>query len=78
MRRDTVENGNFSKQELIIFIILMHLDGGGSKGSSFSIEFIFNKPFVACCYNNLRYLGIDFSSSSCMSWTELTERFKEN
>ena len=78
MLRDTVENGNFSKQELIKFIILVHLVDGGSKGSSFSAEDIFNKSFVAYYCNNLRYLGIDFSSSSYMSLTEFTERFKEN
>lgn len=64
MLRDTVEYGNFSKQELIKFIMLMHLVGGGSKGSSFSIGLIFNKSFAVYCCNNLRYLGIDFSSSS--------------
>ena len=67
MLRETVENGNFSKHEEIKFILLIHLVGGGSKGSSFSIEVIFNKLLVSCFYNSLRYLGIDFSSSSYMS-----------
>jgi len=76
MFRDIFENGSFSKQELIVFIMTVHFVGSGSRGSSFSI--IFYKSFVGFCCNNLRCFGIDFSSSSLMSLSEFTERFIEN
>lgn len=45
----------------------MHRVGGGSKGSSFSTGVIFNNAVAVYCYTSLRYLDIDFSSSSYMS-----------